>query len=203
MSVLDILKVKDEQGNWHTIPALKGDKGETGDTGPTGPQGPQGIQGIQGPQGNTGATGPQGPQGVKGDKGDKGNTGAQGPTGAAGADGVSPEVTITEIEGGHTVTITDADHPTGQSFNVMDGEDGASDAGEVTYDPEETYSAGTVGAALTQQSQQIAKIKELTPEDTLQIIMESDDKEEQTFYAIVGNYLLQKKQQLAIKRNLF
>lgn len=47
------------------------------------------------------------------------------------------------------------------------------------------------------------EIKELTPEDTLQIIMESDDKEEQTFYAIVGNYLLQKKQQLAIERNLF
>lgn len=51
-------------------------------------------------------------------KGDKGNTGA------AGADGVSPEVTIASITGGHSVTITDADHPTGQTFNVMDGESG-------------------------------------------------------------------------------
>lgn len=44
---------------------------------------------------------------LKGDKGD---------------DGFSPAVTITPITGGHTVTITDAQHPiTGQSFNVMDG----------------------------------------------------------------------------------
>lgn len=45
--------------------------------------------------------------------------------GADGQDGVSPEVTIGTITGGHTVTITDADHPGGQTFNVMDGEDGA------------------------------------------------------------------------------
>ena len=32
MSVLDILKVKDEQGVWHTIPALKGDKGDQGNS---------------------------------------------------------------------------------------------------------------------------------------------------------------------------
>ena len=49
--------------------------------------------------------------------------------GTDGTDGVSPEVTITDITGGHRVTITDKDHPTGQSFDVMDGEDGASDAG--------------------------------------------------------------------------
>ena len=42
--------------------------------------------------------------------------------GTDGTDGVSPEVTITQITGGHTVTITDADHPSGQSFDVMDGE---------------------------------------------------------------------------------
>ena len=49
----------------------------------------------------------------------------QGPQGEPGEDGVSPEVTIGTITGGHTVTITDADHPSGQTFNVMDGEDGA------------------------------------------------------------------------------
>lgn len=50
---------------------------------------------------------------------------AVGPVGPAGADGVSPEVTIAQISGGHSVTITDAEHPSGQSFNVMDGADGA------------------------------------------------------------------------------
>lgn len=49
----------------------------------------------------------------------------QGPEGEPGEDGVSPEVTIGTITGGHSVTITDADHPSGQTFNVMDGEDGA------------------------------------------------------------------------------
>ena len=78
-----------------------------------------------------------------------------------GIPGVSPEVTIEEIEGGHQVTITDAEHPDGQSFNVMDGEDGASDAGEVTYDPDETYAEGSVGAALASQSSQIANLEAL------------------------------------------
>lgn len=38
-----------------------------------------------------------------------------------GNDGISPAVTITNITGGHQVKITDATHPTGQTFNVMDG----------------------------------------------------------------------------------
>jgi len=57
-------------------------------------------------------------------KGSKGDTGATGADGQDGADGVSPEVTITNITDGHRVTITDADHPSGQSFDVMDGADG-------------------------------------------------------------------------------
>ena len=56
--------------------------------------------------------------------GETGADGAPGEDGADGTDGVSPEVTITAITGGHRVTITDADHPNGQSFDVMDGEDG-------------------------------------------------------------------------------
>lgn len=52
----------------------------------------------------------------------RGETGAPGD---AGADGVSPDVTITAITGGHRVTITDADHPQGQSFDVMDGSGGS------------------------------------------------------------------------------
>lgn len=57
-------------------------------------------------------TGPVGPTG---------GPGPAGPEGPAGSDGVSPEVTITAIPGGHRVTITDAEHPSGQSFDVMDG----------------------------------------------------------------------------------
>lgn len=48
--------------------------------------------------------------------------GVAGTPGTDGQDGVSPGVTIDTITGGHRVTITDADHPTGQSFDVMDGE---------------------------------------------------------------------------------
>lgn len=51
----------------------------------------------------------------------RGATGAPGPAGTDGTDGVSPEVTITTITGGHRVKITDADHPQGQTFDVMDG----------------------------------------------------------------------------------
>lgn len=56
----------------------------------------------------------------------QGATGQNGQDGTDGQDGVSPEVTITQITGGHTVTITDKDHPSGQSFNVMDGQSGGS-----------------------------------------------------------------------------
>lgn len=49
----------------------------------------------------------------------------QGPQGEPGEDGVSPEISVTDITGGHSVTITDAEHPSGQSFDVMDGADGA------------------------------------------------------------------------------
>jgi hypothetical protein len=51
----------------------------------------------------------------------RGSEGEQGPQGPAGDDGVSPVVTITPITGGHRVNITDADHPSGQDFDVMDG----------------------------------------------------------------------------------
>ena len=41
-----------------------------------------------------------------------------------GADGVSPTVLIQTFTGGHRITITDAEHPSGQSVDVMDGEPG-------------------------------------------------------------------------------
>lgn len=57
----------------------------------------------------------------------------QGQTGQPGDDGVSPEIAVTTIPGGHRVTITDADHPTGQSFDVMDGA-GNGDMTKAVYD---------------------------------------------------------------------
>lgn len=54
-----------------------------------------------------------GPQGIKGE---------QGNDGPAGTDGVSPKVAVTDIAGGHKVTITDAAGP--KEFNVMNGQDG-------------------------------------------------------------------------------
>ena len=63
----------------------------------------------------------------------KGQTGEQGEPGTDGTDGYSPVVTITNIQGGHRVNITDADHPTGQNFDVMNG-DGAGDMLAQDYD---------------------------------------------------------------------
>lgn len=109
----------------------RGAKGETGPQGATGPQGETGATGAQGPQGEQGIQGETGPQGEQGPQGIQGPTGATGP---AGDDGYSPTVTITSIAGGHRVTITDEDHPTGQSFDVMDGA-GSGDMLAATYDP--------------------------------------------------------------------
>lgn len=64
---------------------------------------------------------------TNGAQGQQGPAGPAGVDGSDGEDGVSPEVTITAITGGHRVTITDADHPLGQSFDVMDGQDGSGD----------------------------------------------------------------------------
>lgn len=58
--------------------------------------------------------------------------------GDPGEDGYSPVVTITEIDGGHRVTITDEDHPQGQSFDVMDGQggSGSSDYNDLSNKPQ-------------------------------------------------------------------
>ena len=37
-------------------------------------------------------------------------------------EGYAPQVTVTNITGGHKITITDINHPEGQSFNVYDGD---------------------------------------------------------------------------------
>ena len=46
-------------------------------------------------------------------------------------------------------------------------------------------------------------IKQLQPEDTLQLVLEAENEEEQDFFEMVGNFLLQRKQKQVIERNLF
>lgn len=61
--------------------------------------------------------------GNDGQNGADGRDGTNGTNGTNGQDGVSPAVTVSTIQGGHQVTFTDAEHPQGQSFNMMDGQD--------------------------------------------------------------------------------
>ena len=68
-------------------------------------------------------------------------------------DGISPAVTISSITHGHSVTITDRDHPTGQSFNVMDGAS--------AY--EQAVAGGYTGTE-AQFNEELASFKELSDE---------------------------------------
>ena len=47
------------------------------------------------------------------------------------------------------------------------------------------------------------EIKELDPDDTLQLVLQAKTEDEQRFYAMVGDFLLQKGQKEAIARNVF
>ena len=141
----------------------QGPKGDTGDPGPQGPKGDPGETGAQGATGpyytpsvnaegviswsNNGGLPNPASISIRGPQGETGPTGAQGPSGSNGADGddgVSPTISITNIAGGHRVTITDAEHPSGQSFDVMDGA-GNGDMTSATYDPDSAVaSAGGI-----------------------------------------------------------
>lgn len=76
----------------------------------------------------------------------RGDTGAAGSDGKDGEDGVSPGITVTDITGGHRVTITDKDHPYGQTFDIMDGEPGTTDYNELSNKPTIPSTAAEVGA---------------------------------------------------------
>ena len=89
--------------------------------------------------------------GLKGQTGPQGNPGVDG---TDGEDGYSPVVTITNIQGGHRVNITDADHPTGQNFDVMNG-DGAGDMLAQDYDSTSAVAnAGGIPAYVTANAMQ-------------------------------------------------
>lgn len=51
--------------------------------------------------------------------------------------------------------------------------------------------------------QMYQEIKTLNPDETLQLIMESESKEEQDFFGVIGDFLLQQKQKELINRNVF
>lgn len=46
-------------------------------------------------------------------------------------------------------------------------------------------------------------IKNLSPSDTLQLILEAETQEEKEFFAMVGNFLLKNKQKKVVEGNLF
>ena len=46
-------------------------------------------------------------------------------------------------------------------------------------------------------------MKNLQPEDTLQLVMEAKNDEERDFFEMLGNFLLQQKQKKVIEGNLF
>lgn len=77
----------------------------------------------------------------------QGPAGSPGSSGASGSDGVSPEVTLTAVQGGTMVVITDAEHPAGQLFVVSNGETPVFSVGSVT-----TLPAGSSATVLLSSS---------------------------------------------------
>lgn len=47
------------------------------------------------------------------------------------------------------------------------------------------------------------EISKLTPEDTLQLVLEAETEEQKDFFEMIGNYLLQLRQKEVIERKLF
>lgn len=46
-------------------------------------------------------------------------------------------------------------------------------------------------------------IDNLTPAETLQLMLEAETEDQRNFYRVVGNYLLQKEQKVMIERKMF
>lgn len=47
------------------------------------------------------------------------------------------------------------------------------------------------------------EIKKLSNDDTLQLVLESEDDEVKDFYEMVGDFLLQQRQREVVEKNLF
>ena len=105
----------------------KGDKGDKGDTGSVGPAPiftvgtTSSLPAGSAPEITIDSSDPAHPVmdfGIP--AGAKGDTGPAGQDGQDGDDGISPVITVTEITGGHEVSVTDAEGT--QTFDVLDGE---------------------------------------------------------------------------------
>lgn len=46
-------------------------------------------------------------------------------------------------------------------------------------------------------------IEKLTPEDTMQLVLEAETEEQRDFFGMIGDYLLQKRQKQVIERKMF
>lgn len=47
------------------------------------------------------------------------------------------------------------------------------------------------------------EIKKLSNDDTLKLVLESEDEEVKDFYEVVGDFLLQQRQREIVSKNLF
>ena len=56
---------------------------------------------------------------------------------------------------------------------------------------------------VSKYSSMFKDMKNLQPEDTLQLVMEAETEEEKDFFEMLGNFLLQQKQKKIIEGNLF
>lgn len=117
---VNVSTVSDHKNMSFSFHNLKGERGETGSQGPAGPAGP---------------VGPAGPQGE------------QGPAGQDGQDGISPTITVTEISGGHSVAVTDAQGT--QTFDVMDGEVSEQDLETALIDKADVITSSASGDIVT------------------------------------------------------
>ena len=82
-----------------------------------------------------------------------GADGQDGQDGQDGSDGVSPTITVTEITGGHRLTITDAEQT--QTVDVLDGSDGAPGAKGDKGDPGDNAQATTMPTASSENVGQV------------------------------------------------
>lgn len=46
-------------------------------------------------------------------------------------------------------------------------------------------------------------IEKLTPEDTMQLVLEAETEDQRDFFGMIGDYLLQKRQKQVIERKMF
>lgn len=91
---------------------------------------------------------------------------AEGKDGDPGDDGVSPEVTVTAITGGHRVEITDEAQPEGQTFDVLDGRDGDVPIDDTEPAADKVYSSQKVAAEVSSINQAITNLGN-TKQDTI------------------------------------